>query len=118
MKKLIAVLAILGVVALNPGVSRADHDDDWAWFAGGAVAGLVTGAVLADSAYHHNHYYGCGHYGYGHGGYGYGYDYYPRYQHRHYYGCGHGHYGYRRHHGYGHRHHAGCGHYGYSEYYY
>lgn len=93
MKKLIAGLAILSLLALNPGQSKAD---DWGWFAAGAAAGLITGAVVADAA-HHSHYYGCGHYGY-HG-----------YHHTHYYGCGH--YGYSYHH-----HYSGCGHYDHDYY--
>lgn len=94
MKRLITGLTVVGILALSAGQVRAD--DDWGWFAAGAAAGVLTGAVLADSAHYHHHYYGCGHGGY------YG-SYYPRYQHTHYYGCGH--YGYTYHRSYSGRHH-------------
>lgn len=95
MKKIIVGLAVVSILGLSTVQGRAD--DDWGWFAAGAVTGVLTGAVLADHSYHH-HYNGCGHHEY----------YYPRYYHHtHYYGCGH--YGYTYHH-----HYPGCGHYYYE----
>ena len=101
MKKILAMVAVVAIMGLNVGQVKAD--DDWGWFAAGAVTGVVTGAILADAPYH-SHYDGYGHYGYGggyHGGYTTYTTYYPsyprpyyrdRYCHRHYPGCGHSHY--------------------------
>ena len=88
MKKLLAVLAILGLLAINPGQSQA-HSDDWGWFAAGAVAGAVTGAVLSDSCYRPR-YESCEPYGYRcdyRPSYGYREYHYPRYGRYHYEEC-------------------------------
>ncbi len=56
MKKLIVILVVLGLFSFAaPEQSKAS--DDAAWFAAGAFAGVVTGAVLADSSCHRGSYY-------------------------------------------------------------
>lgn len=93
MKKIISIVVLAVIfVGMMPGQSYA-HGDDWGWFAAGAVAGVVTGAVIADSSYHHDGYV-RGYDGYYDGCYR---PYYPRCDHyvtyhTHYPGCGH--YGY------------------------
>lgn len=50
MKKIVAILIVLGLFSFaSPEQSKA-HSDDWGWFAAGAAAGIITGAVLADSS--------------------------------------------------------------------
>ncbi|MBI1883868.1 MAG: hypothetical protein HYS08_06640 [Chlamydiae bacterium] len=57
MKKTILVLALVSLFLMNAVPSHA-HSDDWGWAAAGAAVGLVTGAIIADSAYHsHGDYY-------------------------------------------------------------
>ncbi len=56
MKKLLVVLMVLGLFSfMSPQQSRA-HSDDAGWFAAGAFAGVLTGAVLADSSCHRTYY--------------------------------------------------------------
>ena len=57
MKKLIAVLTVLGVLALTPATSMAG-DREWAT-AGKVLAGVVGVSMIAGAAshgYHHNYY--------------------------------------------------------------
>ena len=52
MKKLLAVRAVVAVLGFIPATSQAHDHDDWGWFAAGAAAGVITGAVLSDASYH------------------------------------------------------------------